>query len=132
MTCDTDFDLATLDVAAGAERGAVLTLLHPVSREPLSVRIWLQGTDAPAYRAAVRQQIDQQIADGKADLTAVEMEERHIQRLAAITLKWEHVKYRGKDLDCTTGNVERLYREQVWVREQVTRFTEDRSRFLGG
>ncbi|GEM_PF-5127327 len=132
MICETDFDLATLDVAAGAERGAVLTLLHPVSREQLPVRIWLQGTDAPAYRAVVRRQIDQQIADGKADLSAAELEERHIQRLAAITLKWEQVKYRGKNLDCTAGNAERLYREQVWVREQVTRFTEDRSRFLDG
>ena len=131
MRNETDFDLATLDVAAGAERGAALILLHPVSSEPLPVRIWLQGTDAPAYRAVVRRQIDQQIAEGKADLTAAEMEERHIQRLAAITLKWEQVRYRGEDFECTMTNAERLYREQIWIREQVTRFTEDRSRFLG-
>ncbi|MEP3245065.1 MAG: hypothetical protein ABJN40_12965 [Sneathiella sp.] len=124
-----DLDLASLDVSTSAEQGAVLTLHHPVTKDPLPVKIWLQGTDASAYRTAVRRQVDDQIAAGKADLSAAELEERHIERLAAVTLKWEHVTYHGQSLDCSVANALTLYREQIWIREQVTYFVEDRTRF---
>ncbi len=124
-----DLDLASLDVAASAEQGAVLTLRHPVTNDLLPVKIWLQGADAPAYRNVVRRQVDDQIAAGKADLSAAELEERQIERLAAITLKWEQVTYHGQSLDCLAANALMLYREQIWIREQVTSFVEDRTRF---
>lgn len=124
------FDIAALDLNSRAEKGAVLNLRHPGSYAELGVKIWLQGVDAPSYRTVVRRQIDEQIAHSKADLTAAEMEARHIERLIAITLKWENVSYQGTDLQFSQDNVARLYREQLWIREQVTRFVEDRSNFL--
>lgn len=124
------FDIAQLDVGSCAEKGALLELRHPVSHELLGVRIWLQGADAPSYRQVVRRQIDQQITEGKADLSADEMEGRHVARLAAATLKWENVTYHGQSLDCSSENARKIYREQLWIREQVARFVEDRSCFL--
>ncbi|MEH6495969.1 MAG: hypothetical protein V7740_09530 [Pseudomonas marincola] len=124
------FDIAELDVGTCAEKGAKLELRHPVSHEILGVSLWLRGTDAPSYRQVVRRQIDQQITDAKADLTAVELENRHLERLVAATLKWENVSYHGQALQCTAVNAEKVFREQIWIREQVTQFVEDRGHFL--
>ena len=124
------FDIAELDVGSCAEKGANLNLRHPVSHELLGVSIRLRGTDAPSYRQVVRRQIDQQITDVKADLTATELEVRHLERLAAATMSWENVTYHGEALACTPGNAEKVYREQIWIREQVTQFVEDRGHFL--
>ncbi len=94
------------------------------------MKIWLQGADANSYREVVRRQIDEQIAQSKADLTAAELEVRHIERLVAVTKEWENVTYHGTALELSSGNAEKLYREQIWIREQVTQFVEDRSHFL--
>lgn len=127
---ETYLDIAALDTTSQAEKGAVLQLRHPGTHEDLGVTIWVQGVDAPSYRDVVRRQIDEQIAQAKPDLSAAEMEERHVERLVAVTLKWENVTYHGKPLTLTPQNAAKLYREQIWIREQVTRFMEDRSRFL--
>lgn len=124
------FDIAALDTSTLAEKGAALNLRHPGTYEELGVKIWLQGADANSYRAVVRRQIDEQIAQSKADLTAVELEDRHIERLVAVTKEWENVTYHGAALELSHSNAEKLYREQIWIREQVTQFVEGRSHFL--
>lgn len=124
------FDIAELALDSRAEKGALLDLRHPVSHKPLNVRIWLRGTDAPSYRAVVRQQIDQQITEGRAELSAAELEARHVARLVAATIRWEGVSYQGQSITCTPENVQKLYREQLWIAEQVARFVEDRAHFL--
>ncbi len=124
------FDIAALDTSTLAEKGAALNLRHPGTYEELGVKIWLQGADANSYRSVVRRQIDEQIAQSKADLTAAELEDRHIERLVAVTKEWENVTYHGAALELSPGNAEQLYREQIWIREQVTQFVEDRSHFL--
>jgi hypothetical protein len=78
----------------------------------------------------IRAQIDQQIAEGKTELSAAELEARHVERLAAATLSWQGVIYQGAELACTAANARRLYGEQLWIREQVARFLEDRAHFL--
>ncbi|MCG8492845.1 MAG: hypothetical protein MI743_14595 [Sneathiellales bacterium] len=123
-------DLADLDLAPVAEKGAVLTLRNPVSGTELQTLIWLQGMDAPAYQKKLRDQIDAQISEGKADLSAAELEERLVDRLAVVTMRWEQVFYKGETLPCDFQNARKLYREQHWIREQVQQFVEDRSRFL--
>ncbi|MFT6559173.1 hypothetical protein [Sneathiella sp.] len=126
----SDYDLAALDFSKQAETAARMQLKHPVTGEALPTCIWLQGIDAPAYRETLRRQIDEQIEQGREELKALDLENRHLQRLAALTVKWEQVTYHGKDIVFSTANAEKLYREQVWIREQVTRFVEDRSRFI--
>lgn len=123
-------DLADLDLAPHAQKGAALTLKNPVSGQELETVIWLQGVDAPAYQKKLRDQVDMQISEGKADLSASELEERLIDRLATVTVRWEQVFYKGKSLSCDFQNARMLYGEQLWIREQVQQFVEDRSRFL--
>jgi hypothetical protein len=124
------FDIATLDLASTAEAGAPLEIRHPVNHDLLGISIQLQGMDSPTYRAIVRNQIDKQINDGKAELSAKELEERLVERLVSVTLNWTNILYQGEAMDCNPQNVRKLYSEQNWIREQVARFVEDRSHFL--
>ncbi|WP_288900691.1 hypothetical protein [uncultured Sneathiella sp.] len=124
------FDVAAFDLKARSEAGAPLTLRHPKTGEDLPAVIWLQGEDAENYRKCLRSQIDRQIMERKMELTAAELEERLIERLAAITLRFENIELDGVQYDGTAENVLRLYREHLWIREQVAAFVEDRANFL--
>ncbi len=124
------FDVAAFDLQARSEAGAPLTLRHPKTGEKLPAVIWLQGEDAENYRRTLRAQIDRQISERKLELTAAELEERLIERLAAITLRFENIELNGVQCDGTPENAKKLYREQLWIRDQVVAFVEDRANFL--
>ncbi len=123
-------DLWDLDISQHAETGSKLTLHHPVSQQALAISLYLKGQDAPSYRRVIRKQIDWQISEGKSDLTAAEMERHHIERLAAATIGWDEVLYKGAPLPFTEENAKTLYSEQIWIREQVQQFIEERANFL--
>ncbi|USG59933.1 hypothetical protein NBZ79_12175 [Sneathiella marina] len=127
---DPNFDLSRFECQARAETGAPLTLRHPKSGADLPAVIWLQGEDALSYRHLLRQQIDRQLRDRQLDLTAMDLENRLLERLAALTLRWEKIDYDGAEFPCTPDNARRLYTEQLWIREQVVSFVEDRAHFL--
>ncbi len=124
------FDVAAFDLKARAEAGAPLTLRHPKTGEPLPAVIWLQGEDAENYRRTLRAQIDRQIMERKLELTAAEMEERLVERLAAITLKFENIEKDGRPLEASEETARALYRGHLWIREQVAAFVEERANFL--
>ncbi len=125
-----EFDLADYDLGALAEAGAPLALRHPKTNEALPVRIWLQGEDAASYQMILRQQIDRHLADPKAERSALDLEEKLIERLAALTLRWENMVEKGEALPCTAEAARTLYRRHLWIREQVARFVEERANFL--
>ncbi|MAZ04067.1 MAG: hypothetical protein CMN56_13125 [Sneathiella sp.] len=124
------FDVAAFDLQARSEAGAPLTLRHPKTGEKLPAVIWLQGEDAENYRRTLRAQIDRQISERKLELTAAELEERLIERLVAITQRFENIELNGVQCDGTPENAKKLYREQLWIRDQVVAFVEDRANFL--
>ena len=103
------FDVAAFDLRARSEAGAPLTLRHPKTGEKLPAVIWLQGEDAENYRRTLRAQID---------------------RLVAITQRFENIELNGVQCDGTPENAKKLYREQLWIRDQVVAFVEDRANFL--
>ncbi|WP_339632440.1 hypothetical protein [uncultured Sneathiella sp.] len=124
------FDVAAFDLQARSEEGAPLTLRHPKTGEKLPAVIWLQGEDAENYRKCLRAQIDRQISERKLELSAAELEERLIERLVAITQRFENIELNGVQYDGSPENAKKLYREQLWIRDQVVAFVEDRANFL--
>ena len=124
------FDVAAFDLRARSEAGAPLTLRHPKTGEKLPAVIWLQGEDAENYRKCLRAQIDRQISERKLELSAAELEERLIERLVAITQRFENIELNGVQYDGSPENAKKLYCEQLWIRDQVVAFVEDRANFL--
>ncbi|MBF0394893.1 MAG: hypothetical protein HQL38_19630 [Alphaproteobacteria bacterium] len=130
-------DLASLDTAAVANSGAVMTLLHPATRQPLAgddgnpITITLAGQDSEAWRKAQRAVSNRRLAArGKSKLTAEDLEAESLAMLAQCTLGWTGVALDGKPLDCTQANARQLYERLPWVREQADDFVADRANYM--
>ncbi|MBY0431697.1 MAG: hypothetical protein K2Q10_10905 [Rhodospirillales bacterium] len=132
------FDLATLDCSRTAERGAVMTLAHPVNRQPLAdgegkpITITLAGQDSDVYRRAQRAITDKRLAlRGRARLSAEDLEAEAVETLARCTLGWSGIVLDGKPLECGPASARALYQRLPWVREQADEFIGDRGNYLG-
>lgn len=144
-------DLMNLDLSKGAEAGAAVELRHPVSREPLGVRVFVVGTDSETYRSQIRRQQNRRMEQarrsrGALNISAEELENDALDLLVACTKGWESdIEEHGEKktvaaipfgseglLPCTPENVRRIYSHPgfAWLREQVDAEIGDRSNFL--
>lgn len=132
MTDKKTLDLESLDVAAAAERGASMTLLHPVTGAALDVKMTVLGGDAPAYRANLRK-----IRDATAARPETEPTEQdaisvlaHARNAAAAVTGWSGVVYGGKTMPFSLDNAVELMRQRSWVADQVAAFRDRRANFF--
>lgn len=127
-------DLASLDMAAAADRGADMALEHPVTGAPLltdagePITIRLLGNDSREFRAAISDLADKQAGKRRQSLEAAEA--HSVDLLARLTTGWHGIVYNGEALAFTRENAARIYRERPWIREQVDKFIGDRGNFF--
>lgn len=146
-TKDTaSFDLAELDTVEGSDKGAELQLKHFVTEQPLPVFITLLGKHSTVFREITAARVNERIAREAAarqrnkdipNPTAEEADERAIEMLAACTTGWRtgdepHIILKGEKLPFNGNNAQRVYREMLWVREQVDGFIGDLENFIPG
>lgn len=127
-------DLATLDQQGPAEKGATLSLLHPVTGEELGIAIQVLGQDAPSYRATLRKIRDAVAAKPDAepkDPDAASLLGAARQAAAAVT-GWENVVYQGQPLAFSLENAITLCRGLPWVGDQIAFFRDRRANFFKG
>lgn len=111
-------DLSVFDLEGDAEKGATLTLRHPVSGDDLDVTISLKGADSSTFQDAVKA------------LKGSDPLDRQVALLSAVTTGWDGVIWEGKALKFSRENAEMIYRKQPWVRSQVDMFISDRANFF--
>ncbi|BCM88093.1 hypothetical protein [Methylobacterium indicum] len=131
-------DLSTFDLEADAVRGATVRLLNPRNGRALAaddgspVEIQVQGSDAPAYRAAqreVRQKIDARHVGESVPLTPEELSEHTASVLAAVTTGWRNIVVDGQPWEFNREAAAALYRRFAWIAVQVDATVTDRNRF---
>lgn len=128
-------DLLTLDTKAHAQAGAVLSLEHPATGEPVGVEINLMGSDSEAFRGKKRE-LERARADklrrarsrSAVDLSTTDNESCAL--LAACTTGWTGVEKGKKEIPFSVQAAEEIYMELPWIREQVDAFVGDRANFL--
>ena len=123
-------DLTQFDVVSPANEGVWMNLEHPVTGEPLDVKIKLAGVDSDYYKKELRKQQNKKFKKGFRKLSAEELEADTIELLVACTLDWEGVELEGQALECNPENVRKIYKRFPWIREQVDNFINDRANFL--
>lgn len=127
-------DLNKLDLSAQADKGADLSLEHPVTGEELGITITLLGTDSAVYRNHARELQRARIAkmaksrNKKIDFSVTEDEEA--DALAVCTVGWSGVVLNGKELEFSHDAAVDLYVSYPWIKEQVDAFIGDRANFL--
>ena len=123
-------DLAKLDILSPANEGVWMELEHPVTGEPLGIKIKVAGVDSDYYRKEMRRQQNKRLKKGIRTISAEELENEVIELLVACTLDWEGIEYEGKVLECNKENARMIYKKFPWIREQVDNFINDRANFL--
>lgn len=126
-------DLATLDTGADA---ATLHLKHPTTGQPLTtengepITISLVSADSERYRKAQRQIINERANSNSRKVDAGEIERSATRILIAAVASWQNIILDGDALECTPGNIARVFNRLQWVREQCDQFVNDRANFV--
>ena len=123
-------ELTQFDVVSPANEGVWMNLEHPVTGEPLEVKIKLAGIDSDYYKKELRRQQNKRFKKGFRKMNAEELESETIELLVACTLDWDGVELEGQALECNPENVRKVYKQFPWIKEQVDNFINDRANFL--
>jgi hypothetical protein len=136
-------DLAAFDTAAAGEKGAEFELKNPVNGKGLGIFITVLGKHGKTFRDHVAETTDDRIREqalndkmGKETPapSAEEIENRAVALLVLCTVSWRsetrndkgevtatepYIVIAGEKLDCTVTNARKLYKQFIWLREQV-------------
>lgn len=129
-------DLSDLNTTAVADQGFELTVAHPKTGAPTSMKITLLGADSEAYReksnAFQRARIDRMNKSRRMAVSPDEIEAEATELLVAVTTGWSGFTLDGTELAFSTANVRRVYGHPGWrwLREQVDQAVGDRANFL--
>lgn len=139
--------LASLNTAAAANEGRVLTLVHPEDRTPLNgqngkpITITLLGQDSDAFikaeNAARNRSVESlreaaKFSAAAADLQACEMLARCTVNWSGIPKAWLDGSEDESPVKHTDENAVALYSNPgvSWLRAQVDKFVANRANFL--
>lgn len=112
-------------------------ITDPGTGEKTGIVIRITGRESEAVKKVERAQADRRferanLTGNFAPLKAEELERDQAERLVAATAGWDGVEDEsGQPLHFSPENAKRLYTEVSWVREQVQRAMDDRTRFFG-
>jgi len=122
--------LDELDSIAGSDQGAVLTLKHPATGEPMDAWIKSAGPDskiAKQRQSVMRRKLRQA---GKQSIDFDEIEGMAMDSRVAKTLDWGNIELEGKPVAFSEDNARMLYTRFPWIAEQVDEHQADRSFFI--
>src|SRR5262245_56859275 len=139
-------DLANIDPASAADKGAWLHLKDPYSGELMyldddqptpsqPIRIKLAGQDSTLRKWAEEAELDRRLdkaqRNNKLTIKSKDVKERGLKLLAAVTLEFENLIWEGKPLPCNAGTAKMIYNAREWIMQQADEFVADRKNFGG-
>ncbi len=126
------FDITSFDrLAKTQDEGVLVKILHPGTGDELGVSIIVAGPDSKVAKNAERRMIDRRIKGRKVKaLTAVELQEEGLKKLAACVLSWEGMLENGKPIECSVDNILHVFDLCPWIADQVAETASDRAAFF--
>lgn len=137
MTNSNKFAALALEVEAPSR----MTIVHPVTRQPLRVEdtgneawIDLYSDDSEVARKHQRAITRKRLAmKGRGKLTPEELEAEQVELLVSLTAGWNLIGLDGQPIDIpfSPENARELYQSNAlaWIREQVDAHAGDRGNF---
>lgn len=109
-------------------------ILHPTTKMPLGLSVFVYGMDSEVYRnkhAELQAKRLSKVGPGKQRLSAADLEEDALVLLAHCTASWsENFGYNGKLVPCTPDNARQVYKDLDWLREQIDSAVSNRDLFI--
>lgn len=128
-----------LDSLAPADAPTAFQPLHPSTGVPLTaggepVILEVIGSDHPKIRALDRliqnKRLKAATARGRVTITAEEVEQETLDRLATAITGWTNLSLGGEPLAWSPSAARDLMKRLGWLRDQVDEFHRDRGNFL--
>ena len=119
-------DISSLNTKQACNKGAKLTLKHPVTGDDLD-SIVVAGMESDAFRKAKHEMAQRRI-DNQGKISIQQVEEDAIKLLASCVISWGDLTISGM----TPTDSFAVLSEYSWIREQVDAFVSNRANFLTG
>jgi len=126
-------DLSGFNFSENSDKGVEVVLRHPVTDEPLDIKVTVVGSDSKRYKAASHRVQNRSLSRGRGKITAERLEANGLEILSECVLDWENVE--DSELfdevpKCNKENVLKFLKKHTWAKEQIDSFIADRSNFL--
>jgi len=133
-------DLSELNSVAAADKGAVMDVLHPISKKKLyadkeqkkPMRITLAGYDSTVFTTRQRELIDGRLENPKEIRTSEIIDAENLETITRCVLSWENMLFDGKELECKPDVVKSLLKRLTWLKEDIDIFISNRANFIKG
>lgn len=121
------------DLIPAQEEGIVVDILHPVTGDPIGMSVQVAGPDSERARKARQAVMNANMRSNAASRPkANELEESQRKVIAKSVISWIGVELDGKELDCTTDNVIKVFADYPFIYEQVSGAAANRAGFIKG
>ena len=128
---DQAFDLSEFDGFQQAQDdGTEVTIIHPVSGAPTTMKIWVAGPDSKRRQSMQRQLADVRLRRRKFKMSGEDLENEAKAIIAACVIRWEGFVERGSEVECTVPNIIGVFNRYPFIFEQVDEVAGDRVSFL--
>lgn len=129
-------NLDELNLEPQANEGATLTLLHPITDEPLfndngePMLIHLVGSESTIMNDEIKIRARKKVNKKSKSNNIDEVIESSTNILAVCTIGWQGICENGVDIVFSKENAISLYTRYPWVRQQVDAFICERANFF--
>lgn len=130
-------DIKSLDIISAAREGVEIDIIHPVTKQPMDIKIHVQGAMSPEYKDAMgimlaeiedfNADVDaglgdkptkKALAQAKSKKDAFDVEQT-ADLLAKFTTGWTGMIENGKEIQFSQKEAKRIYAEYPLIRSQV-------------
>lgn len=124
-------DLSEFDgLRQAQEDGIEVTIVHPISGAPTSMKIFVAGPDSQRRLNMQRQLADARLRRRKFKMSGEDLEKEAKAIIAACVIRWEGFVEKGVEVPCNVQNVVDIFTRYPFVFEQVDEVAGDRVSFL--
>lgn len=122
-------DLKRFDSITKAESGVECKLLDPITRADTGAYLVLFGADSSVYKQIEKEQLARNKNLGRA-LTAEEIFDDSIEKVARMTKDWGGFSLDGKDLLFSQSEAKKIYRAYPYIFDAAATFIFTRTNFF--
>ena len=126
-------ELSGLNLAAMAEEGYDLQLVHPATHEKLDGVIRIRGDKSKVVQSYVRKLVNEQLKKERVQkgknqepvLNLEEIEDRNVESAVVRIISWKNITKDGQEVPFTKENATQILKDYDWIRSQIMEASEE-------
>jgi hypothetical protein len=118
------------NLISAQEEGVLIDILHPVTGDPIGMKIKVAGPDSERVKSARQAVTNANLRANPANKPkAADLEASARKVTAAAVISWGGAEENGKPVECTVDGVLRVFTDYPFIYEQVSAVVGNRALF---